>query len=47
MRSDRCSSWEHKQSRQELGDWLMNKREVRSPLHAIHKRKQSQRVIND
>ena len=25
----------------------MNKREVRSPLHTIHKRKQSQRVIND
>ena len=25
----------------------MNKREVRSPPHTIHKRKQSQRVIND
>ena len=25
----------------------MTKREVRSPLHKIHKRKQSQRVVND
>ena len=35
------------QSHKEQGDLLMNKREVRSPHHTIHKRKQSQRVIND
>ena len=35
------------QSHKEQGDSLMNKREVRSPLHTIQKRKQSQRVIND
>ena len=35
------------QSHKEHGDLLMNKREVRSPPHTIHKRKQSQRVIND
>ena len=29
------------------GDLLKNKREVRSPPHTIHQRKQSQRVIND
>ena len=33
------------QSQKEHGDLLMNKREVRP--HTIHKRKQSQRVIND
>ena len=31
----------------EQGDLLKKKREVCSPLHTIHKRKQSQRVIND
>ena len=31
----------------EQGDLLLNKREVRSPPHTIHKRKQSQRAIND
>ena len=31
----------------ERGNPLLNKREVRSPPHTIHKRKQSQRVIND
>ena len=31
----------------ERGDLLKNKRDVCSPLHTIHKRKQSQRVIND
>ena len=35
------------QSHKERSDLLMNKREVRSPPHTIHKRKQSQRVIND
>ena len=35
------------QSHKEQGDMLMNKREVRSTPHTIHKRKQSQRVIND
>ena len=35
------------QNRTEHGDLLKNKREVRSPPHTIHKRKQSQRVIND
>ena len=35
------------QNRQEREDPLLNKREVRSPPHTIHKRKQSQRVIND
>ena len=35
------------QNRKEQGDLLMNKREVRSTPHSIHKRKQSQRVIND
>ena len=35
------------QSHKEQDDLLMNKREVRSPPHTIHKRKQSQRVIND
>ena len=36
-----------KQNRIEQGDWLLNKREACSPPHTIHKRKQSQRVIND
>ena len=35
------------QHRTEQGDLLKNRREVRSPPHTIHKRKQSQRVIND
>ena len=35
------------QNRIERGDPLLNKREICSPLHTIHKRKQSQRVIND
>ena len=35
------------QNRVERGDLLMNKREICSPPHTIHKRKQSQRVIND
>ena len=35
------------QSHKEQGDSLKNQREVRSPTHTIHKRKQSQRVIND
>ena len=35
------------QNRAERGDPLLNKREVCSPTHTIHKRKQSQRVIND
>ena len=35
------------QNRTEQGDLLKNKREVCSPPHTIHKRKQSQRVIND
>ena len=35
------------QSHKEQGDLLKNKREVCSPPHTIHKRKQSQRVIND
>ena len=35
------------QRNKEQGDLLMNKREVRSKPHTIHKRKQSQRVIND
>ena len=35
------------QNRKEQGDLLKNKREVCSPPHTIHKRKQSQRVIND
>ena len=35
------------QNHTEQGDLLKNKREVRSPPHTIHKRKQSQRVIND
>ena len=35
------------QSHKERGDPFMNKREVRSPPHTIHKRKQSQGVIND
>ena len=35
------------QGHKEQGDLLMNKREVRSPPHTIHKRKQSQRVIHD
>ena len=34
------------QSHKEQGDLFMNKREVHSPPHTIHKRKQSQRVIN-
>ena len=34
-------------SSQERGDKFMNKREACSPPHTIHKRKQSQRVIND
>ena len=34
------------QNHTEQGDLLKNKREVRSPPHTIHKRKQSQRVIN-
>ena len=35
------------QNHTEQGDLLKNKREVRSPPHTIHKRKQSQGVIND
>ena len=35
------------QKRTEQGGLLKNEREVRSPPHTIHKRKQSQRVIND
>ena len=35
------------QSHKEQGDLLMNRREVRSPLHTIQKRRQSQRMIND
>ena len=35
------------QNRTEQGDLLMNKREACSPPHTNHKRKQSQRVIND
>ena len=35
------------QYRIERRDPLLNKREVCSPTHTIHKRKQSQRVIND
>ena len=35
------------QSHKEQGDLLKNTREVCSPPHTIHKRKQSQRVIND
>ena len=35
------------QSHKEQGDLFQNQREVRSPPHTIHKRKQSQRVIND
>ena len=35
------------QTQQEVGDLLMNKREVRSPPHTIQKRKQSHRVIDD
>ena len=35
------------QNRIERGDPLLNKSEVCSPPHTIHKRKQSQRVIND
>ena len=35
------------QNRTERGDPLLNRREASSPPHTIHKRKQSQRVIND
>ena len=35
------------QNRIAQGDLLTSKREVCSPPHSIHKRKQSQRVIND
>ena len=35
------------QSHKEQGDMLKNKREVCSPPHTIHKRKQSQGMIND
>ena len=35
------------QNRKERGDPLLNKREACSPPHTIHKRKRSQRVIND
>ena len=35
------------ENRTERGDPLLNKREACSPPHTIHKRKQSQRVIND
>ena len=35
------------QNHEEQGDLLKNKREVRSPPHTIHKRKQSQRMIDD
>ena len=35
------------QSHKEQGDLFKNKREVCSPPHKIHKRKQSRRVIND
>ena len=35
------------QNRKERGDPLLNKREACSPPHTIHKRKRTQRVIND
>ena len=35
------------QNNQERRDPLLNKREICSPPHTVHKRKQSQRVIND
>ena len=35
------------QNRVERGDPLLDKREICSPPHTIHRRKQSQRVIND
>ena len=35
------------QNRMEQGDLLKNKREICSPLHTIHKRKQSQRVCKE
>ena len=35
------------QNRKEQGDPLLNKREICFPPHTIHKRKQSQRAIND
>ena len=35
------------QNHKERRDPFMNKREVRSTPHTIHKRKQSQRVINE
>ena len=51
MGSDRCSSWKHESEPHRTGllvsYLLMNKREVCSPPHTIHKRNQSQRVIND
>ena len=39
-------AWKTTQNRTEQCDLLKNKREVCSPPHTIHKRKQSQRVIN-
>ena len=47
MGSDRCSSGITNQNRIEQGDLSKNKREVCSPPHTIHKRKQSRRVLND
>ena len=43
-----AGSWKHASEPYiERGDPLLNKREVCSPPHTIHKRKQSQGVIND
>ena len=47
MGSDRFSSWKHKSEPYRTGRPLLNTREVCSQPHTIHKRKQSQRVIND
>ena len=45
--SCRCSSWEHESEPYRTEQLVQEQREVRSPLHTIYKRKQSQRVIND
>ena len=47
MGSDRRSSWEHESELLSTVALCPNQREVRSPPHTIHKRKQSQRVINE
>ena len=47
MGSDCFSPWKHDSEHSRTVRPVVNKNEACSPPHTIHKRKQSQRVIND